>query len=272
MGSGCIHPHFLDLELVGGEWSASRLGRFTPSTHYIGGWVDPRAGLDDMEKWKFLPHRDWNSDSSVLQPVASRYTDWAIPALKQWNTVTVQGVPFKTRSKLQQYMQAYRWHQHFCLVRFFTVRIRNAKFFMDSSRRFQCEAMLENAREHTLLASAHHLCNWRQQEPSNQGDIEWSATKKVKRERNSFWFPFHCVYVICFLGCVVNCTLRARHKRLTTISGYRVPLMCWMTFMDFVTKIIVAFPLAAFHFSLASWYQYPSSDISAITWCLESTC
>jgi hypothetical protein len=33
-----------------------------------------------MEKWKFLPHRDSNSDSSFLQPVASRYTDWAIPA------------------------------------------------------------------------------------------------------------------------------------------------------------------------------------------------
>jgi hypothetical protein len=23
-------------------------------THWIGGWVDPRAGLDDMEKRKFL--------------------------------------------------------------------------------------------------------------------------------------------------------------------------------------------------------------------------
>jgi hypothetical protein len=22
----------------------------TPGTHFIGGWVDPRAGLDDMEK------------------------------------------------------------------------------------------------------------------------------------------------------------------------------------------------------------------------------
>jgi hypothetical protein len=25
-----------------------------PSTHWIGGWVGPRAGLDYMEKWKFL--------------------------------------------------------------------------------------------------------------------------------------------------------------------------------------------------------------------------
>jgi hypothetical protein len=41
--------------LAGGEWSASRPCRFTlgeraPGTHLIGGWVDPRAGLDDMEK------------------------------------------------------------------------------------------------------------------------------------------------------------------------------------------------------------------------------
>jgi hypothetical protein len=46
---------FLTSELVGGEWSASRPGRFTPGerapgTHWIGGWVDPRAGLDDVEK------------------------------------------------------------------------------------------------------------------------------------------------------------------------------------------------------------------------------
>jgi hypothetical protein len=54
-GSGCIDPHFLDAALAGGEWSASRPGRFTlgeraPSTHRIGGCVDPRAGLDDVEK------------------------------------------------------------------------------------------------------------------------------------------------------------------------------------------------------------------------------
>jgi hypothetical protein len=46
---------FLATALVGGEWSASRNGRFTPGeiapgTHWRGGWVDPRAGLDGMEK------------------------------------------------------------------------------------------------------------------------------------------------------------------------------------------------------------------------------
>jgi hypothetical protein len=46
---------FLTSALVAGEWSASRSGRSTPGTHWIGGWVDLRVGLDDVEKWKFLP-------------------------------------------------------------------------------------------------------------------------------------------------------------------------------------------------------------------------
>jgi hypothetical protein len=51
---------FLTSALVGGEWSTSRFGRFTagertPGTHWIGGWVGPRAGLHNMEKGKFPP-------------------------------------------------------------------------------------------------------------------------------------------------------------------------------------------------------------------------
>jgi hypothetical protein len=72
--------------LARGEWSASWPGRFTsgkraPDTHWIGDLVGPRAGLDDMKKSKFLPHRDSNSDPMVVQPVARRYTNCAIPAL-----------------------------------------------------------------------------------------------------------------------------------------------------------------------------------------------
>jgi hypothetical protein len=49
---------FLTSALVGGEWSASRPGRFTPGdrapgTHWIGDWMGPRAGPDDVEKRKF---------------------------------------------------------------------------------------------------------------------------------------------------------------------------------------------------------------------------
>ncbi|PNF32077.1 putative small nuclear ribonucleoprotein Sm D1 [Cryptotermes secundus] len=73
--------------LVGGEWSATHLGCFTPGeqapgTHWIGGWVDPRASLDDLEKRKFLPLLDSNSKPLVVQPVASRYTDYAILPLE----------------------------------------------------------------------------------------------------------------------------------------------------------------------------------------------
>jgi hypothetical protein len=47
---------FLTSALVGGEWSASRPHCFTPgksppppNIHWIGGWVVPSAGLDDVE-------------------------------------------------------------------------------------------------------------------------------------------------------------------------------------------------------------------------------
>jgi hypothetical protein len=59
MEEWCINPHFLDLG-TSWRWVVS----FTPrplypreralGIHCIGGWVDPRAGLDHMEKWKFL--------------------------------------------------------------------------------------------------------------------------------------------------------------------------------------------------------------------------
>jgi hypothetical protein len=39
----------------------------------------PKVGLDDVEKRQFLPYRDSNSDPSFIQPLASRYTDYAIP-------------------------------------------------------------------------------------------------------------------------------------------------------------------------------------------------
>jgi hypothetical protein len=50
---------FLTSVLVGCEWSVSRSDRFTPGeralgTNWIEGWVGHRAGLDDVEKRKFL--------------------------------------------------------------------------------------------------------------------------------------------------------------------------------------------------------------------------
>jgi hypothetical protein len=50
---------FLTSALVGGEWSASRPGLLNPGerapyTSWIGGWLNPRAGLKELVKRKFL--------------------------------------------------------------------------------------------------------------------------------------------------------------------------------------------------------------------------
>jgi hypothetical protein len=49
-----VYVHiFLTLALSGDEWSGSRPVRFTPGeraagTLWIGGWADPRTGLDEV--------------------------------------------------------------------------------------------------------------------------------------------------------------------------------------------------------------------------------
>jgi hypothetical protein len=58
---------FLTSALVGGEWSASRTGRFTPGErdhviHWIEGWVGPNAGLGLVEKRKILTLNDSKSE------------------------------------------------------------------------------------------------------------------------------------------------------------------------------------------------------------------
>jgi hypothetical protein len=45
-------------------------------THSIGGWVGPRDGLDGCGNSRPPP----GFDPRTVQPVASRYTDYAIPA------------------------------------------------------------------------------------------------------------------------------------------------------------------------------------------------
>jgi hypothetical protein len=42
--------------------------------------MGPRASLDDVEKRKFLPLPDSNTDPYIVQPVASLYTDCTILA------------------------------------------------------------------------------------------------------------------------------------------------------------------------------------------------
>jgi hypothetical protein len=64
--------HSLTSALDGGEWSASRPGRFIPreripGTHWIGGWVGPRAVLDAVVKRKIpSPRRELNPGTSIV--------------------------------------------------------------------------------------------------------------------------------------------------------------------------------------------------------------
>jgi hypothetical protein len=67
--------HSLTWALDEGEWSALRSGSFTrreraPGTHWIGGWVGPRAVLDAVEKRKIhSPSRESKSRTPIVQPV-----------------------------------------------------------------------------------------------------------------------------------------------------------------------------------------------------------
>jgi hypothetical protein len=53
--SGCRMHVFSTSSVVGAEWSATRAGRFTPGSFWIGGLVDPRACLDDVDRSIILP-------------------------------------------------------------------------------------------------------------------------------------------------------------------------------------------------------------------------
>jgi hypothetical protein len=77
-------PRILDLS-IGWIWAV----RFTSwpfhphgrntGTHWIGGSMGPRAGLDTVFKWKipsFSP--DSKTEHPTFQPIISRYSDWPV--------------------------------------------------------------------------------------------------------------------------------------------------------------------------------------------------
>ena len=65
---------------VGGQRHARPLyPRERPVTHCIGGWVGPRAVLDGCKNLASP-----GCDPRTVQPIASRYTDYAIPALQHF--------------------------------------------------------------------------------------------------------------------------------------------------------------------------------------------
>jgi hypothetical protein len=81
-GSGGIAHTFLIVALDGSEWSASCPGCFTPrerapGTHWIGGWVGPRASLNTVVMRNILsPTRTQTPDHPAHSPVQHH---WYIP-------------------------------------------------------------------------------------------------------------------------------------------------------------------------------------------------
>jgi len=69
MGNEGMSAHFLDIGTKW-QWSSLRFGRFipwerAPGTHWIGGWVGPKAGLDTVVRRKIPSlYRDSNPRSS----------------------------------------------------------------------------------------------------------------------------------------------------------------------------------------------------------------
>jgi hypothetical protein len=75
---------FFTSALGGGEWSASRPGRFPLGKEppvpigYEAGWA-PEPVWPTWRRENCCLYRDSNSDPFAVQPVASHYTDCAIP-------------------------------------------------------------------------------------------------------------------------------------------------------------------------------------------------
>jgi hypothetical protein len=94
---------FLISELVKGEWSDSRPGRFTlgeraHGTHWIGGWVCARAGLDYVQKRTFLtlpvlelrPLCHSQSLYGLRSPGAQQVKSFFVPFRLQWFSIFLE--------------------------------------------------------------------------------------------------------------------------------------------------------------------------------------
>jgi hypothetical protein len=119
--------HSLTSALDGGEWSASRPGRFTPTerapgTHWIGGWVGPRAILDasvflstklylhspSTSSWRDTQLKIKHRDNLNF---ALKVLDKFILASRIWNNFSSSGNTWWP-DKFLRTSVLYDWHQH----------------------------------------------------------------------------------------------------------------------------------------------------------------
>jgi hypothetical protein len=110
--------HSLTSALDGGEWSASRPGRFTPReraprTHWIGGWVGPRAVLDAVVKRKISsPRRESNPRTPIVQPVSQQSI-----SVTKWIMLKVLGEKWDCKTREMKIYGVYFHKQLFVIWR-----------------------------------------------------------------------------------------------------------------------------------------------------------
>jgi hypothetical protein len=102
--------HSLTSALDGGKRTDSRPGRFTPKerapgTPWIGGQLGSITVLDAVVKRRIpSPRRETNPRIQIVQPVAQRYTDWAITAI-----VKIISLPIKHFQQTDICLYMYHW-------------------------------------------------------------------------------------------------------------------------------------------------------------------
>jgi hypothetical protein len=50
-------------------------GKKALGIHWIGDWVGPRSGMDNVERENSCPYWNSNTDLFVIQPIPNNYTD-----------------------------------------------------------------------------------------------------------------------------------------------------------------------------------------------------
>ena len=91
----------ITLELDGGGWSTPRPDRLPPppgkkrGTHCIGGWLGLVAGLNGYRKSRPPP----GFDPRTVQPVANRYTDYAIHSRQKYCFLAISVFRWKREDK-----------------------------------------------------------------------------------------------------------------------------------------------------------------------------
>jgi hypothetical protein len=157
---------FLTIAVVGGEWSASRPGRYThgergcPDTHWIVGWVGRRIGLADVETRKILhlpglefrPHGRRTRTQSLYRHRQNGITtiiNVTYYSCKQYKCISIKILSYNNQRGEMRYTKS--WIE-------FNVWVINLHFFynyINNARFIELEVYSRNVDLWVLLGSLH---------------------------------------------------------------------------------------------------------------------